>query len=209
MGFRFWDFFTTRKVARVFRRRTGNFRQTLPTGNTESHGPPLLKGQNAVLSTAFPRVPFRAFSTHRGCRPIFQLCLSVRSRTMHAAKDLPAFLHAMPNDPATATRTLRRQGVNRAFETVEDMPFFPEDNLEGLVIFIPANFALSHGRQMWWVSAEAQNRSVRAGRYRGGLPAAPASDPRPCVNRRALSGLHPAASRSVGAAQIGAALPAP
>jgi hypothetical protein len=42
---------------------------------------------------------------------------------MDATKNPTAFLHAMTNDFASAMRAGRGERVNRALETIEDMPF--------------------------------------------------------------------------------------
>ena len=64
---------------------------------------------------------------------------------MHAAKDLPFFFNAVTDDPTAAVRTLRREGVDRTFKAVEDVLPAARDHFEGLVVIVPAYFALSHG----------------------------------------------------------------
>src|SRR5688572_357428 len=68
----------------------------------------------------------------------------------------------MPDDPAAAVRALRRQRVDGAFEAVEGVslvaPVRRHDDLERLVVFVPAN--LTH----------ASRRSLRLfSRFRRGL----------------------------------------
>lgn len=70
----------------------------------------------------------------RGCGP----------RTMRATEEPSADLDAMPNDPALAMFTDRRQGLNRAFKTVKGVAHAGRYQFEGFVVFIAANFTLRH-----------------------------------------------------------------
>jgi hypothetical protein len=63
---------------------------------------------------------------------------------MNTAEDLSFFFNAVSDDPAAAVRALGRQGMNRAFETVEYMRCPRESHLEGLVVVVSANFTKSH-----------------------------------------------------------------
>ena len=63
---------------------------------------------------------------------------------MYAAKNLSLFFHTMPDDPASAMRTLRRERLNGAFETVENVTFVPGDYFESLVVVISADFTGRH-----------------------------------------------------------------
>jgi hypothetical protein len=63
---------------------------------------------------------------------------------MDAAEDFASLLHAVPDYPATAVRTNRRQGMDRALEAIERVVFAGNDYFKRLVIFIFANFACSH-----------------------------------------------------------------
>jgi len=65
-------------------------------------------------------------------------------RAMSTAIEIAMRLHSVANDLATAMLALRRQGVNRAFETIEKMRTASGHDLKRLVIFIPANFTLVH-----------------------------------------------------------------
>jgi hypothetical protein len=63
---------------------------------------------------------------------------------MDTTKDLRALLDAVPHDSAAATRTRRRQRVNGAFETVEDVRLTSETDFERFIVIVPAHFALGH-----------------------------------------------------------------
>ena len=63
---------------------------------------------------------------------------------MDAAENLAALLHPVPDDPAMAMRTDRRERVDRALETVEGVMLSGYDHFEGLVVFVFANFTCSH-----------------------------------------------------------------
>jgi hypothetical protein len=65
-----------------------------------------------------------------------------------AAKYLAALLHAMPDDAALAMWTGGCERVDRAFEAVEDVALATSDHLEGLVVFVFANFTFSHGNSL-------------------------------------------------------------
>jgi hypothetical protein len=53
-------------------------------------------------------------------------------------------LDAMADDLASAVAAYRRQAVDRAFETVEDVSCAACDHLERQVVVVSAHFALSH-----------------------------------------------------------------
>jgi hypothetical protein len=63
---------------------------------------------------------------------------------MDAAEDFAALLHAVPNNPTVAMRANRREGMNRALETVEGVVLSGHNHFECLVILIFTNFACSH-----------------------------------------------------------------
>lgn len=50
----------------------------------------------------------------------------------------------MPDDLATAVIAYRRELMNSAFKAVEDVIVACFDNLEGLIVIVPADFALCH-----------------------------------------------------------------
>src|ERR1043166_3206467 len=64
--------------------------------------------------------------------------------TVRATKKAAAGLNPVADDLAAAMLAFRRQGVNRAFETIEIMRDSRHHNLQRLVIFISANFASIH-----------------------------------------------------------------
>ena len=63
---------------------------------------------------------------------------------MGAAENLSVRFDAVPDDPAVAVRTNRRQRVDRALEAIEGVVLPANDYFKRLVIFIFANFACSH-----------------------------------------------------------------
>jgi hypothetical protein len=63
---------------------------------------------------------------------------------MGTTKDLRALLDAVPDDSAAAAWTGRRQRVNGAFETVEDVCLTAETDFERFVVIVPAHLALGH-----------------------------------------------------------------
>jgi hypothetical protein len=65
-------------------------------------------------------------------------------RAMCTAIKIAVRFYAMPNDFTPAMLALRRQGMNRTLETIEEMRFTSAHNLERLVIFISTNFAMIH-----------------------------------------------------------------
>jgi hypothetical protein len=67
------------------------------------------------------------------------------ARTARAAIKGAACLNAVPDDAATTMLTHRRQAMNRALEAVEDVRLARRRGyLEGEMILISTNFALSH-----------------------------------------------------------------
>ena len=64
---------------------------------------------------------------------------------MSATVDLTVFFDAMADDPAMTVATHRRQLLDRAFETVENISFARHFDFEVLVILIAALIAWSHG----------------------------------------------------------------
>ncbi len=63
---------------------------------------------------------------------------------MHAAEDLTVLFHAVTNNTALTMRTRRRERMDRAFEAVKDVTLSAGYYFECLVIFVSADFALSH-----------------------------------------------------------------
>jgi hypothetical protein len=84
--------------------------------------------------------------------PVFQLRFASGTRAVDAAENLSLRFDAVPDDPAVAMRTSRRQRVDRALEAIESVTLPADDDFKRLVIFILTNFAFSH------------THSVRAGR---------------------------------------------
>ena len=63
---------------------------------------------------------------------------------MDAAEDFSALLHTVPDNPAVAVRTNRRERMDRALETIEGVMLAGNNHFERLVILIFASFACSH-----------------------------------------------------------------
>jgi hypothetical protein len=63
---------------------------------------------------------------------------------MNAAEDLSVSFHTVPDNPAVAVRTDRRQRMDRAFEAIERVMLASYDDFKRLIVFILANFACSH-----------------------------------------------------------------
>jgi hypothetical protein len=61
-----------------------------------------------------------------------------------AAVDCAVGLDAMADHAAIAVLAARREGVDRALETVERVVVTVENDLEGLFVFVSANFAACH-----------------------------------------------------------------
>src|SRR5688500_12654631 len=53
-------------------------------------------------------------------------------------------LDAMADDAASAMEALRCELVDRAFEAIEGVAAFPEQNIKALVVIIPADVTLGH-----------------------------------------------------------------
>ena len=75
---------------------------------------------------------------------------------MGAAENLSVRFDAVPDDPAVAVRTNRRQRVDRALEAIEGVTLPANDHFKRLVIFVLTNFACSHTQ-----SVRARRRSRR------------------------------------------------
>jgi N-acetylmuramic acid 6-phosphate (MurNAc-6-P) etherase len=60
------------------------------------------------------------------------------------AEHPPVRLETMADDPATAVLAGGSERVNRALEAVEDVRLASEADLEGLVVFVPADLAAGH-----------------------------------------------------------------
>ena len=63
---------------------------------------------------------------------------------MYAAENLSRFLDAVADDPTAAAWTTRCERLDRALEAVEGVTLFAENDLEGLVVVISADFTWSH-----------------------------------------------------------------
>jgi hypothetical protein len=68
------------------------------------------------------------------------------SGAIGATKYPAAVFNAVADNLTPAMTAFRRHLLNRALEAVEDVRFFPEPDLECLVIFISAMFAFGHKR---------------------------------------------------------------
>ena len=76
--------------------------------------------------------------------PVAQLGDAFSFRTVVAAVHPSVALRSMADDPDTAMRAHRRERVNRAFETVENMSLAPHHNLEAFVVVVAAELAFGH-----------------------------------------------------------------
>jgi hypothetical protein len=63
---------------------------------------------------------------------------------MGAAKEGAGDLDAVPDDRAIAMLAMGRQGMDGAFEAIEVMRVAVDDDLDGFVIFISADFTAHH-----------------------------------------------------------------
>jgi hypothetical protein len=86
----------------------------------------------------------------------------VGASAVDAAKDLALFFHPMSNDPASTMRTVRSECLNRAFETVENVPFVPDDYFEGLIVVISADFAGRHFFSFRFISGSSAGAPLDA-----------------------------------------------
>ena len=66
------------------------------------------------------------------------------SSTTRTTEKLPSSLDAVSDHLAAAVHTHRRQLVNRAFETVEDMPISCCDHFKTQRVIVAADFTFSH-----------------------------------------------------------------
>ena len=97
----------------------------------------------AAPGASFCLDPQSSAST-RNSRSVLKFTMSIGASAMHAAKNLSLFFHTMPDDPASTMRTLRRERLNGAFETVENVAFVPDDYFESLIVVISADFTCRH-----------------------------------------------------------------
>src|SRR5215469_4180987 len=63
---------------------------------------------------------------------------------MGAAKDVSLLFHAMAEYPTATMRAGRRQGVNRAFETVKSMAFARHSYFKSSVVVVSARLTFCH-----------------------------------------------------------------
>jgi len=66
------------------------------------------------------------------------------SGTMGAAKISRVGFYAVTDNFASAIRTNRREPVNRAFKTIEDVTVSRRNYLKSQIIIVAANFTLCH-----------------------------------------------------------------
>src|SRR5262245_34207779 len=100
---------------------------------------------HAALLSARMRGPTRegyrsASSAHAVLRPDD----AARLRAVRAAIVVTSGLDAVAHDLAVAVLALGRQGVDRALKAVEDVPAAGQDDLESLVVVVPANVTDRH-----------------------------------------------------------------
>jgi hypothetical protein len=76
---------------------------------------------------------------------ILQFRNAMLARTVSAAVKLAiSDLHAVPDDHASTVGAPGRQGMDRAFEAVKHVRLIPHHHFKRLIIFISADFTLSH-----------------------------------------------------------------
>ena len=63
---------------------------------------------------------------------------------MGAAVNAIAFLHIVADDATPTIFAPGREGVNSAFEAVEDVLFARHDHFKRFLVIVSANFTLSH-----------------------------------------------------------------
>lgn len=63
---------------------------------------------------------------------------------MGAAVNAIAFLHIVTDDATPTIFALGREGVNSAFEAIEDVLFARHDHFKRFLVIVSANFTLSH-----------------------------------------------------------------
>ena len=81
----------------------------------------------------------------RASPAIAQLAFATFARAMRAAENLPAAsFHAVTDDFAAAMIAFRRDHLDRAFETIEDMGLTLRCYLKGFVVIVSAVFTFSH-----------------------------------------------------------------
>jgi hypothetical protein len=66
-------------------------------------------------------------------------------RAMSTAVERALGFDAMADDSALAVRARRRQCVDRALETVENVGLSGVNHFKGLIVVVSADFALGHG----------------------------------------------------------------
>jgi hypothetical protein len=77
-------------------------------------------------------------------QPIFQSMHPLRFGAMVAAKHQSFDFKAMSDDAAVTVLAVWREGVNGAFETVEDVSLSSHNDFKRLVVLVSADFALAH-----------------------------------------------------------------
>ena len=87
---------------------------------------------------------------------------------MNAAENLSFLLDAMPDNATLAMRALWGKRMDRAFEAVKDAALPADEYFECFVIFVSANFALSHNNKLF---ARAPRRGC--GQHPMGTPNCP------------------------------------
>ena len=75
---------------------------------------------------------------------IFQLRCTGRACAVDTTEDFFVCFDAVANDTAVAVRANRRQGVDCAFEAIEDVAFSAYDHFKRFVIIVLADFASRH-----------------------------------------------------------------
>src|SRR5438874_2484951 len=83
-----------------------------------------------------------------GLRAVGDALHALLARAVGAAVDRSVRLDAVPDDPAVAVIAGRREGVDRALEGVERVRLAVADDLERLVVLVPAYLTLAHAPEL-------------------------------------------------------------
>jgi hypothetical protein len=75
---------------------------------------------------------------------VTQTAFAAGTRAVGATKHLAPAFHAVTNDAAAAMAALGRHFLNCALKTIKDVRLAVLFDLECLVVFVPAVFALGH-----------------------------------------------------------------
>ena len=75
---------------------------------------------------------------------------------MGAAIIAPAAFHAVADDFAPAMFTFRGQRMDRAFKAIKVPGDAIDEHLDGLIVFVPADFTFVHTASSWFLEFTIQ-----------------------------------------------------